>query len=305
MDPLFLEDLVQKREANEPPVENKARVLLRRKRAEFLKIGFKRSLILHGVFVAFAGLTFLMSYIGLQVPNIFLDKKNITDELRKKSIRVDVVDLPTLKLSDLGKVDLTKSPKIVTKDKKPEAVKKPETVKKDQMVLEEKKQKESSAKQKALKAKALEEADELKRLQELQATLSESYLKDESLKSAQDNAGEGRELLAGNIKSQGYSATGDIATQKDAYQAEIRMHFSKFWSAPAWMKASGKYSAKILVRLAPDGRVLSQEFLERSGSTEYDELAAMAVGDASPFPMPPKDLVRNVMEDGIVCGFPE
>lgn len=320
IDPQFIRELEYRKTNSQPPVEIEVRVMLRRKRPNYLKIGIKRSMILHGAFVGFWALTALFNYFGVALPSIFLPKKDLSAEIAKKSIRVDVVDLPTLKLSELNKVDLTKDPGVVpepTKPAKPEPVK-PDTskadaaaeqAKKDQMILAEKKatdQKAAEAKKKELSAKAKkekEEAEELKRLQDLQKSLSQNYLKDESIKAAK--VGEGREILAGNIKSEGYATTGDIATQKDAFQAEIRKHFYKYWNAPGWMKASGKFSARIIVRIAPDGRVLSQEFERRSGSEEYDALAAKAVADASPFPKPPADLLRNVMEDGIVCGFPE
>lgn len=315
VDPQFIRELEYRKSQGQPPVEVEVRVLLRRKRPNFLKIGIKKSLFLHGALVLMWAISLLMNQLGIQMPSFFLAKKDLSAELAKKSIRVDVVDLPSMKLSELAKVDLTKDPGVVPEPSKPvptpskaEEASKADQNKKDQMVLNEKKASEDKKKaEKQLSAKAKkekQEAEELKKLQELQKSLSQNYLKDESLKNI-PKQGEGREILAGNIKSEGYSVTGDIATQKDAFQAEIRKHFYKFWNAPGWMKASGKFSTKILVRLAPDGRVLSQEFLERSGSEEYDSLAAKAVSDASPFPKPPADLLRNVMEDGIVCGFPD
>ncbi|HVJ65979.1 MAG TPA: cell envelope integrity protein TolA [Bdellovibrionota bacterium] len=313
VDPQFTRELEYRKSQSQPPVETEVRVLLRRKRPNYLKLGIKRSLVLHGSLVAIYGLSIGMQYLGVQIPSFFMNKKDISAELNKKSIRVDVVDLPTLKLNELAKVDLTKEAKVAPEKPKEDTAKAEAEAqaKKDQMVLEQK----EAAKKKAEDAKKLAEqkkkakkdkadADELKQLEDLQKSLSQNYLKDESLKETPTGE-DGRAVLAGNIKSEGYSTTGDIATQRDAFQAHVRTHFNKFWSAPGWMKASGKFSARILVRIAPDGRVLSQEFLVRSGSSEYDTLAAKAVADASPFPKPPADLVRNVMEDGIVCGFPE
>ncbi len=308
IDPQFTRELEYRKSQSQPPVETEVRVLLRRKRPNYLKLGIKRSLYLHGSFVLLFGLSMLLDRFGFKLPTFFLNKKDISAELSKKSIRVDVVDLPTLKLSEMAKVDLTKDAKVVPEKTKIETSAQEAQAKKDQMVLAEKKKAEAAKKiadQKIAKSKKeKEEADELKKLQELQKSLSQDYLKDESLKEV-PAGNEGREVLAGNIKSDGYAVTGDIATQRDAYQAEVRKAFGRHWAAPGWMKASGKFSAKILVRLAPDGRVLSQEFLVRSGSSEYDALAAKAVSDASPFPKPPADLIRNVMEDGIVCGFPD
>lgn len=313
IDPQFMRELEYRKSHSQPPVETEVQVLLRRKRPNYLKQGIKRSIYLHGTFVLLFGVSVVLDRFGFRLPTFFMDKKDLSAELSKKSIRVDVVDLPTLKLSELSKVDLTKDAAVVPEKQKIDtsAPAAEAAAKKDQMILADKKKLEAEKKTAAEKKSALskskkekEEADELKKLQDLQKTLSQDYLKEESLQGAKAGT-DGREILAGNIKSDGYAVTGDIATQKDAFQAEVRKHFSRYWTAPGWMKASGKFSAKILVRLAPDGRVLSQEFLERSGSGEYDMLAAKAVSDANPFPKPPADLTRNVMEDGIVCGFPE
>lgn len=318
IDPQFTRELEYRKNHSQPPVEAEVRVLLRRKRPNYIKIGLKRSAYLHLSLLGLMGMSMLLHHFGIELPSLFLSKKDLSKELSKKAIRVDVVDLPTLKLSELAKVDLTKDP-VVNTPKPPDPAiaeaeakakaqaeaqakaKAKEQAAKDQMILAEKNKKALSEKQKlaASKKKQKAEAEELKHLQDLQKSLSQDYQK-------QDASGKpGREVLAGNIKSEGYAVTGDIATQRDAFQAEVRKHFYKFWNAPGWMKASGKFSTKILVRLAPDGRVLSQEFLERSGSAEYDDMASKAVADASPFPKPPADLLRNVMEDGLVCGFPE
>jgi TonB family protein len=311
IDPQFMRELEYRKSKSQPPVETEIKVLLRRKRPNYVKLGIKRSLYLHGVFVALFGFSMILDKFGVRLPTMFIGKKDISAELAKKSIRVDVVDLPTLKLSEMSKVDLTKEAKVVPEKKKVDTSAAKAAAKKDQMILAEKKKAEAKKSDDAKKAAAIaktkkeqQEAEELKKMQDLQKTLSQGYLKDETLNEVQSGDA-GREILAGNIISQGSSITGDIATQRDAYQALAKNHFARFWNAPGWMQASNRFSAKILVRVAPDGRVLSQEFLERSGSSEYDALAAKAVSDASPFPPPPADLVRNAMEDGIVCAFPD
>jgi colicin import membrane protein len=70
----------------------------------------------------------------------------------------------------------------------------------------------------------------------------------------------------------------------DKYKALILQSIGQNWIIPA--NADKHSSAELLLRLAPDGTVLSVKLLKSSGNSALDESAITAVQKASPLPVP-------------------
>ena len=218
----------------------------------------------------------------------------------KKSIRVDVVDLPSLKFNELNKVDLTKevAPEVKTEVKEeqvvpklnPTAMKLPSTEKS----LDKKKEAPTSSAQ--------------KRLEEIQKNIRAEAKRQEILnkyKQGQKQANaDTRPALGGNILSKGGSVQGDVANEADEFTATVQTHVRKFWQAPPW-SVGQNYKVRVVVKIAPSGRVLSKFVSRSSGRAEFDSSALEAVEAANPFPPPPEIFKRIVMNEGIECGFPD
>ncbi len=225
----------------------------------------------------------------------------------KNAIRVDLVGLPTKKLIDLQKVDPTEAV-----GKKVEEAPAPPAPSESAMILPDEQKKVEEAKAKELQNQKLKLKQESvaekkkKRLSELRASMKIEQRRKEMLKELSEGevADTGREILAGNIVSQGYSVTGDVASDMDVYQGHLKVHIRKSWNLPGWMQASN-LSAKVLVKFAPNGRILSQVFLKNSGNSEFDSHVLRAIKEAEPFPKPPPSLEREVMEEGVELGYPQ
>jgi len=176
------------------------------------------------------------------------------------------------------------------------------------LVDEKKKAEEEAAKSAAKAANAAKAAAaaKKKRLDEIRASMKVEQRRKELLKELDDGAvaDTGREVLAGNIVSQGYSVTGDVANDMDVYQGHLKVHIRKSWNLPGWMQASN-LSAKVLVKFAPNGRIIHQEFLKKSGNGEFDGHVMRAIKEAEPFPAPPPSLHREVLEEGVELGYPQ
>jgi colicin import membrane protein len=141
--------------------------------------------------------------------------------------------------------------------------------------------------------------ESLDRLKSLQESLRAEQKRKELIAGINKN----RPVLAGNIVSEGYSLTGDIATDKEAFTGKIQGHVEKNFNVPSWMNSS-KLKAEILVKIAPDGRLVSFSFIKSSGDSEFDLAASKAIEKSDPFPAPPESLKRVFLEEGVICGFP-
>lgn len=261
--------------------------------SNFTSYGFKFSILLHAMLVLW--------FTAHWATETFVNKKNDEEakKLRpKKSIRVDVVDLPSLKFSDLHKVDLTKEvEKVPTKEKakeevvavpksNPEAMKLPSTQKTEKKDESQKRLEEIQKKIRA-EAKRQEIMNKFKQGQKQQEAETET-----------------RAALGGNILSKGGSVQGEVANDVDEFTATIQTHVRKFWRAPPWA-AGQDYKVRVVVKIAPSGRVLSKFVSKSSGRAEFDASAIEAVEAANPFPPPPELFKRTIMNEGIECGFPD
>jgi TonB family protein len=220
------------------------------------------------------------------------DPKSLSAKEIKSAIRVDVLDLPSQKLSELQDVDI--SQEVDTEDK-------PKEDNKNKMLLpeESKDPKNAGKKDKNTQKRMQELRDELRNEARRQALIDK--LKKEQSQSNKMK----RQALAGNKLSEGYSLTGDVAKDGDIHAGKVKSHLYKFWKLPGWMQNSKKLRTQILVKLAPDGRVLSKNVYQSSGNSEYDGYALQAIEAADPFPAPPDSLKKIYLEEGMLCAFPE
>ncbi|MEZ4813918.1 MAG: TonB family protein [Bdellovibrionota bacterium] len=259
--------------------------------SNFTSIGFRFSLLLHATLV----LWLLAHWAAESFMNSHDDEAN--KKLRpKKSIRVDVVDLPNLKFNELHKVDLTKEVQktVVTEKPKEEVVVTPPKSNPNAMKLP------SNKKEKTASAKRLEEIQKNIRAEAKRQEILNKY-KNQQKQQVEEDA---RPALGGNILSKGGSVQGDVANEADEFTATVQTHVRKFWKAPPWA-AGQNYKVRVVVKIAPNGRVLSKMILRSSGRPEFDASAMEAVEAADPFPAPPEFFKRIIMNEGIECGFPD
>ena len=78
----------------------------------------------------------------------------------------------------------------------------------------------------------------------------------------------------------------------------------KYWKMPTWLSGR-KLKAKVLVKLTPQGRILSTDFVERSGNPDFDLEVLKAIERADPVPAPPKDLADHFLANGEIWDFGE
>lgn len=268
------------------------------------KKALKVSLALHVFILLFA--------LGFTLVNKLLINLGWVDDpletpIGKRSIRVDVVDLPSQRIYDMENIDLTKKP-AVKNPAPPETKKEEKKVSDTAMKLPTKeaaKKEEKKTPPKVVK-KGPSPKERKNKLDEIRNRLRADAKRQELVAEMEeeDTGADTREAVAGNIESKGGSNTGDIASTEDEYISIVQSHVLKYWRAPGWMISSDKYTARISVKLAPDGSVLSKKFIYQSGEPQFDDSAERAIDAADPFPVPPAVVKRKVLQEGIVIGFP-
>ncbi len=303
-DPIFFEELRDKIRKGESPVAPVPKSLIR-KRVESIR---KRALALSGLLHLSIAVAVVVETV---FPGLLLPAPDPAQLLKlremKTAIRVDLVGLPSLKLEDMTNIDPTED---VGKPA-PEVDDTPEAPSDSAMKLPDAEATEAA--KKAADSKKAEETKKLaekkraeeakKRLDAVRARLRADQKRQELTEKLQGKAG-GRPQLSGNILSEGYSVTGDVATDQDVYTGKAKAHLRRHWNVPAWMTASS-LKAQVLVKVAPDGRIVSSQFLKRSGNEEFDRYVEESIGAANPLPPPPDTLQRVMLEQGIAWGFPE
>jgi TonB family protein len=265
-----------------------------------LKRGVRLSLFVHGLLLVWVILSQVIDIGGKRAEEEAALRR--ARELRT-AIRVDVVGMPMMKPEDLAQVDPTLE---VSKDPgtPPEAVKVEPS--QDAMVAPRAEPSKPDPKAKKTTEKR-EEEDPRSRMRDVRERLRADSRRKELLAKLEGDGKRvgsgGRQVLAGNQLSEGYSVTGDIAKDGDVYTGKVKAHLHRNWFLPAWMTSSN-LKAHVVLRIAPDGRVVSKEFAKRSGNADFDAAVEKTINAANPLPPPPEALRRAYLEDGLGYSFP-
>ena len=193
-----------------------------------------------------------------------------------EAIRVDLVDLPQLTQQQKENIDLTKkvNPKL------------------------------TSPKGKSTKKKNMVKAPSAgtSRLKSLRERLRSENIRNQVI--AKLKAGEevGRPAIRGNKLSEGHAAAGNVGQAGDLYKVRLKDHVRRYWNVPQWMR-SKDLKATVLVKLTPDGRILTTQFVNRSGSAKFDAEVVNTIERSEPVPPPPQELRRYFIEEGIEWDF--
>ena len=284
---------------------------------DFFKLGLKRSAILHGSIVALILLGGVVSHFMPASSEESEALKRMKAMEGKNAIRVDMVDLPRLKLTEMQNIDLSKeigkpkeeipappTPEAKETPKEEPAPPKP-VIKPSEMKLKGPDKKTDPASTAKSESRTDARNDARSRIKELQARLRADAKRSALMKGLKGTSSKDtRQALAGNQLSEGYSLTGDVAKEADIYTGKAHAHLLQYWNVPPWMNASN-LSARVVVRIGADGHVIKKEFSKRSGNADFDHYVESAIAKADPFPPPPEAIRRNAMNDGIEWGFPK
>jgi TonB family protein len=112
------------------------------------------------------------------------------------------------------------------------------------------------------------------------------------------------EEVRGNKISKGTSLSAEARTTLEAGYFEVVLEQVRtHWELPKWLLGQG-LSAKVLLQIDSRGSIRSFKFIQSSGNAGFDQEVKRALLAASPFPVPPQDISGNLVNDGILLGFP-
>ncbi|MBX3041280.1 MAG: TonB family protein [Bdellovibrionaceae bacterium] len=153
--------------------------------------------------------------------------------------------------------------------------------------------------------------DRLKRLQALEKL--ENDLEKESAQNekkrleamaAASRAQAGEIKLKGNQVAAGSELTGIDKLQHDEYRGVLDRHIKPFWQLPEWL-ARKQYTARVLIRIDAQGRLISKQLLKASGNRDFDDSVLLTIDQATPLPVPPEKFLSKVAVEGIILEFGE
>ena len=250
----------------------------------------QKSTLLH---IAVVGAFFIAGYIAsMNLLNI--KKHNI--KLLEKSIRVDMVAMPSATMQELKTIkmnDFSKEPQ-----KKIAAPAPKDIIKKNDIVFKKKVKKKSFM-------------DMLKAVKKNNKVLH----KKKNLKGNVNTDGKSKKeieeynklVLMGNQLSNGNSATGEVnegdVDALNSYATQLVLKIKPLWRLPAYL-LSKNLTCRVRVFLASSGRLIKAEIFESSGNSEYDKKALNTVQKASPYPNIPAEIRRSALRGNIILGFP-
>lgn len=175
--------------------------------------------------------------------------------------------------------------------KKAEITKKKDLLKTDAIDLKKTKSRQDAAFKKLKKTSAIEKIkQDLKKdsFDKLRAQLRSS-------------AGVSR---GSRIVPAGTALAGLDKLQAGNYLQVVDQNVKSFWALPQWL-INKPYKARLLLKIDPQGKILSLKVTSPSGNSNYDNYCMQAVEKAAPFPEVPEKLSEKFKVDGIVIGFPE
>jgi TonB family protein len=208
------------------------------------------------------------------------------------SLRVDLVALPDRKVNDPVEPAPTVAPEpsaapaVAKEEPKTKPDIKPETDKGDMSVKkpDPKKKKEKSKKEKAAQEKMKQALARIKAIERIKAMTGEP--------------------IKGNQVSKGSAITGEAKIALEtSYIDLVRERIVTYWELPKWLKDQN-LSANVQVFIDRKGQMTRYQFIKPSGNEQFDNEVKRTIQAASPFPVPPSELISDLSSDGIIYRFP-
>lgn len=238
------------------------------------KIDYRQSLLrslgLHFVIM-------ILIWIAGKSFNFFGVGEKVSFMVVEKSIRVDVVAMPTQTLAELKNIDISTT--VIAEEKKSIPVQAPP-----------------------------EESDYLKIKKNFLSTLKDLGKRSVGAKKREESANPSKLqglILAGNRLSQGSSIQGKDSGSSDTstYLTSLPEQIKPHWRLPSYLK-DRDLQCRVRIFLTSTGELIKSEVYESSGIPEYDDKALKAVRGASPFGPVPKEIAERALRGEILLGFP-
>lgn len=111
-----------------------------------------------------------------------------------------------------------------------------------------------------------------------------------------------RSVNRGNQLHQGTSMSGTMESTMNAYGAHITDVLRSNWIIPVWLQ-SEKLRAAVRIYIDAKGKVMSFQFLQKSGNEVFDNCVKSAINNSN-FAPPPAEMAPGLRSSGIEVLFP-
>lgn len=235
-----------------------------------LKMALRASILGHGLLILF-----------VLVKNIIIPEKTVT---YIPTLQVDLVALPDILKKDLTVQSAKQEGSQETS--KAQIKPRPPEPKSAEMTIKSHSNLNSSAnsREKRVENKNKRVLSRLKSLSKIQENL--------------------KTTIKGNQISPGSSLSGEAreAAETD-YRDLILNRLQEHWTLPTWIERQ-ELSARVQLWINSEGYVSKFHFEKISGNSQFDSAVKKAIEESQPFPIPPNQLARDLLSNGILFGFP-
>lgn len=251
----------------------------------------KKSFGFHLVLVLLVGLTSFITWKKGE------EQRKINIKLVQSSVRVDVVAMPEKTFQELKALQESGQTDAAVKvEPETQKVEEPKTPDSGNEFLEEKKKVSFSDLMKQYSKKDIEKAKKVNKGKERKDGLDKKALANLSGLIKRGNKVRQGQALVG-------SGDGENLTILQEYAAKIPGLVKPFWKLPSYL-ANEDFQCRIKIFVNNRGELIRAEIYEKSSEPEYDQRALQAVRSASPFPVPPKEVISRTLRGDILLGFP-
>ena len=218
----------------------------------------------------------------------------------ESAIRVDMVALPDKRAAQLPPAPDTKSAAEKAVETKPppepKVVEAPKPIRQLPVlpkVATPETQKVNLNKAKQDQAAALKRLEAMERIEKL-SKAENSAPSPKTAKTAPASSAP----IKGNEIAHGSALSGIARLDHDNYIQTVTEHVKQHWNLPRWL-AGDNLRAVIKVFIDANGNVVKKQMIISSRNETFDERVMDAVEKATPFPVPPADLVNRLSVYGI------
>ena len=139
--------------------------------------------------------------------------------------------------------------------------------------------------------------DKVKNEQALERTLNQLEKKKQSGSSDRQGAGPGG---PGNVSSSVSGGQDGWGIENQLYYASLISQINKNWSLPEGLLKGKDISAKVVIYISRNGKILEAKFEQKSGIEAFDQEVLRALKKSDPLPPLPGGFPKNIFDVGLI-----
>ncbi|MBI4924844.1 MAG: cell envelope integrity protein TolA [Bdellovibrio sp.] len=161
------------------------------------------------------------------------------------------------------------------------------------------------------KAKTIERSDNMvlkpkatNPVKNRQSKMKNALSRIKALEKVSPESNETQVVLKGNILSKGSSISQDAKENiEGSYYDSLKDHLQQNWALPVWLSRQD-LSAQVQIHIDQKGYLRHFQFVKVSNNQTFDEMVIKTLQSSQPYPIPPREIAKELLLNGVLLGFP-